>query len=59
MAYIKEALETKITHSFDVVVAGGGIACSEYIDNKDFTYRDVQRVLRERKVPLFEKELIL
>lgn len=26
MAYIKEALETKITHSFDVVVAGGGIA---------------------------------
>lgn len=26
MAYIKENLETKVTHSFDVVVAGGGIA---------------------------------
>ncbi len=26
MACIKETLETKITHSFDVVVAGGGIA---------------------------------
>jgi len=49
---------SRVIPSCAVTGEAAGIACSAYIDNKDFTYKDVQKVLKERNVPIFESEIL-
>jgi len=48
---------TRVIPVCAVTGEAAGIACAVYADKGEVSYKDIQKVLVERKVPLFEKEI--